>query len=618
MTMNSNPQANKFELLIGALGYRTRSDITATVAQYLVAGSQNVLINEATDRNTDKVESRAGYTLKGASSTDRNKIKNEFVFKTKAGNTLMGRMDDNGDLQYYSEQSSAWETLLTGLNGSYNLRWITIFNSSELIRELLFVNHSAVMYEWSGAIGTLAQVDDATHISINEAIASAGFLTTGTRSIRIKDSGGTWRETVYTNQSASQFTVSSDLSAFTFSANAIVAQVVRQNADSPASGFINDFIGVLENHVYVGSNSSSVVYMSKSTTFLDYTFSSPRVATDGWQFVLDDFMIGFSKNIIGDGRESMVFFAGNDWIYRVNFTDLGDATISQIANIKPIVVSSGQGAVSQELIANVKNSIIYLNAYNELLELGTVENITTPQQTPLSDPIKPDFLAADFTGGGLRFWRNNLYCTAAASGRMFILAFREDERGQRRFWQPPQLLPVGQMSDYNGDLIGHSSALTESYVLFDGTNDNGQPIAFKAHFAYNSFDAREKYKNFDKYFVELYLTSNAEITVSHLYEYLAAKTSKTYSLLGSDTAFLFTPNPNASLGVNSLGTNPLGAPLVSVGDFIKYRRFKKLTPVDFFEMQTRYECDVLDTQFQILCHGPNAVLSKNAPAKITS
>jgi hypothetical protein len=106
--MNSNPQTNEFELNVGALGYRTRSDITATVAKYLVAGSQNVLVNEATDKDTDKVESRAGYTLKGASSTDRNKIKNEFTFKTKAGNTIMGRMDDNGDLEYYSEQSSAW------------------------------------------------------------------------------------------------------------------------------------------------------------------------------------------------------------------------------------------------------------------------------------------------------------------------------------------------------------------------------------------------------------------------------------------------------------------------------------------------------------------------------
>lgn len=230
--MNSNPQKEKFALTTGSLGYKTRSDATATPRGYLVSGSQNVLINEATDKDGDKVETRAGYTMQGATSTDRNGIISEFVFKTKAGNTIMGRMDDNGDLEFYSENSSAWETLYTGLNGSYPIRWCTVWNGTELIRELLFVNHSSTMYEWSGAIGTL--VNDAAvaagTIDINEVIATQGFLTTGTRSIRIKDSGGTWRETVYTAQVGSQFTVSTDLSAYTFDVGAQVVQVVRANA----------------------------------------------------------------------------------------------------------------------------------------------------------------------------------------------------------------------------------------------------------------------------------------------------------------------------------------------------------------------------------------------------
>jgi len=616
MANNSNPQTKKFDLITGALGYRTRSDITATPKQYLVAGSQNVLINEATDKEGDKVESRAGYTMKGLESTDRNKIKSEFVFKTKVGSTVMGRMDDNGDLEYYSEESDAWETLLTGLDGSYPLRWATIWDSSALIRKLLFVNHSSNLYEWSGAVGTLSAITDATHITINETIATRGFNAAGT--IRIKDSGGTWRTATYTSTATSVFTVTTDLTAFTFDANAIVVEGVKTTATTPASGFTNDVIKVLENHVYIGSHSSSIVYMSKSTSYTDYAFSSPRVATDGWQFVLDDFTVGFETNIAEGGKESMVFFAGNDWIYRVQFVDITDTSIAQLAQIKPIIVSSGQGALVQELIAKVKNSIIFINSFNELLELSILEGSTTVTQTPLSDPIKPDFLAADFTGGSMRFWHNNLFVLAAASGRMFILAFRQNEQGTRRFWQPPQLLPVGQTSDYGGDLIGHSNSLTESYVLFDGTNDNGKPIAFKAHFAYNNSDLRDKLKNYDKYLSELYLTSNTTVRHVALFEYLGAKNMKTFEYSGTDTAFLVVGNPNASLGVNSLGTNPLGAPMSSPADFLKYRRFKKMTPIDHFEYQTRYECDDIDGQFQILCHGPNIGVSRNAPTMITN
>jgi len=618
MAKNSNPQTKQFSLIVGALGYRTRSDMTATPPQYLVAGSQNVLINEATDKEGDKVESRAGYELKGAASTDRNKIKSEFVFKTKVGDTVMGRMDDNGDLEFYSETSSAWETLKTGLNGSYPLRWATWWDGTDLIRKLLMVNHDANIYEWSGATATLSAITDATHITINETIATRGFFTAGTRSIRIKDSGGTWREAVVTSQAGSIFTVTTDLTSFTFDANALVVQVVRTNSNQPASGFINDVIKTLENHVYVGSHASSVVYMSKSTSFTDYTFSSPRIATDGWQFVLDDFVIGFETNIAGSGEESMVFFAGNDWIYRVEFVDLGDASISQIARVRPIIVSSGQGATAQELIAKVKNSIVFLNSSNELVELGSVENLATIQQTPLSDPIKPDFLDADFTGGSIRFWRNNLYVLAAASGRMFILSFRENAGGQRRFWQPPQLLPIGLTSDYGGELIGHSSSVTESYTLFTGTNDNSKPIAFKAYWAYSNFDARDKLKDFDKYFVELYLTSNAVVHLVLVFEYLGAKSIKTYEFKGTETEFLFVPNPDASLGVNSLGTSPLGAAMSEIESFLKYRRFKKTVPLSFFEFQPRFEADEVDTQFQILCHGSNAGVSKVGPVKITN
>lgn len=613
---NSNPQTEEFDITIGALGYRTRSDVSATNKGYLTGGSQNVLINEATDKEGDKVESRAGYEMFGSEDDTREGILNEFTFKTKTGDSINLRFTAGGELQFYSETEEDYEVLLAGLDGDYRCRFTTVWNGSELIRELLFVNHSTSLWEWSGATATLSSVVSNVRIDINETIATRGFLTSGTRKIRIKDSGGTWREATYTGQSGSQFTVTTDLTAYTFAANAPVVQVVRENTNQPASGFINDVIKTLDNHVYVGSHSSSIVYMSKSTSFTDYTFSSPRLAVEGWQFVLDDYTIGFETNLTGSGEESMVMFAGNDWMYRAEFIDITDTSISQIAKIRPIVVSSGQGAIQQELIAKIKNSIVYLNAFNELLELANAENSAAIQQTPISDPIKPDFLAADFTGGQIRLWRNNVYVTAPASGRVFILAFREENGIVKRFWQPPQILPVGQISDYGGDLIGHSAAVTESYTLFTGTSDNGNAIEFKAYWAYNNFNNREKLKNFDKIFVELYMTSNAVVALKLLYEYYGAKAMRSYDLRGDQTNFLFIPVVNASLGVNSLATSPLGASPTEPINFNKYKRFKKVTALDHFEYQIGFECSETDAQFQILCHGANSRISTIAPVKI--
>lgn len=613
---NSNSQLENFDLITGATSYRTRSDATATDKHSLVSGSQNVLINESTDKDGDKVETRRGYELFGASSTDTNKIRKEFVWRTKAGETIMMRYDDNGDLEFYSETTDAWETLLTGLNGSYPVRFTTAHNGTELLRVCLFVNHSSILYEWSGAFGTYASMTAGT-VVINEVIATAGFLTTGTRTIRIKDSGGTWRETVYTGQSGSTFTTSTDLTAFTFTANALVVQVVRTTANTPASGYTNDTITTLQNHVYIGSHTSSVVYMSKSTDYTSFTFSSPRLPTEGWQFLMDNFNIGFSTNIGGNGLESVVMFAENDWLYRVEFTEVADSSIRELAKIKPIIVSSGQGALAQELIAKMGNSIVFINKYNELVEVGQFENLSALGQAPLSDPIRPDFVNAVFTGGSIRFLRNNLYITAPSSNKMFILSFRETSQGVKSFWQPPQTLPIGQTSDYNGSLIGHSYAVTESYTLFSGTNDNGQAIEFKAHFAYNNHGAREKLKNFNKYFTELYLSQNAQISHKILYEYLGAKGIQEFTYKGTDTDNLFTPNPSASLGVNALGTSPLGGYINEITNFFKYRRFKPITPVDFYEYQVRYEMETIDAQFQILAHGANAQPSRNASQKIT-
>lgn len=616
---DSSPQLSVFQLVTGALGYRSRSDATATPPGFLVSGSQNVLINETTDEEGDKVETRAGYELFGAASTDRNKIVSEFVFKTKVGDVIMGRMDNNGDLEYYSEQSDAWEMLLTGLSTTKPLNWTTVWSNisgaAELLRLLLFVNNSSTLYAWSGATATYASVT-ATTLVINETISTRGFLANGTRSIRIKDSGGTWRETAYTAQSSSTFTVSTDLTGFTFSANALVVQSVRTHTNTPASGFTNDVIRSLQNHVYVGSASSSIVYVSRSTDYTLFTFSSPRVPNEGAQLVIDDFCIGFETNIAQGGEESLVIFAGDDWIYRVQFQQLGDTTIQETIIVKPIIVSSGQGAVEQGLIAKVKNSIIYINKYDELVELGVFENLTTIAQTPLSDPIKPDFLDANFAGGAIRFWRNNLYVTAPVTGKTFILAFKEDQRGSRRFWQPPQVLPIGKMSDYNGNLIGHSGGVTESYTMFTGTNDNTMPIAFMAHFAYHNYGTREKLKNFDRYFTEMYISSNATVALKLIYEFLGSKTIQEYEFKGSQTTFLFTPSVGASLGVNSLGTSSLGGSPSIPEDFLKYRRFKPTVPVDFFEMQVRYECDNLDGQFQLLTHGANAQVSSNSPTKL--
>ena len=169
-----------------------------------------------------------------------------------------------------------------------------------------------------------------------------------------------------------------------------------------------------------------------------------------------------------------------------------------------------------------------------------------------------------------------------------------------------------------GDLLyGHSNSVAETYKMFTGLSDNDNPIAFKAHFAYRNNGDRARLKNFNRYFTELYIAGNTTVEAKILYEWKGAKTSVSYDLNGSEADFLFTPVADNSLGTNSLGTNPLGGLLEAGENTPKYRRFKPLIPVDYFEYQLRLESDGDDYAWQVLSTGANTQFSNNFPTKIT-
>lgn len=603
--------AAPYRVVSRTLGYVTKSDPTNLAEPYLVAGSQNVIINDQ-----EKVESRGGYELFGAASTTANAIKSDFVWKNSTGGELFLR-ETNGVLQFMPNATSTdnrnWENLYGNLNpnATSTVRFAPVWNQAEGEDLLLFVNASTTLFEWSGGQATFSSAA-ATTITINEDIASSTaasrFYTTGTRGLRIKDASGTWQTFRYTGQSGKQFTsVTPDPTAYTFPTNALVVQEVRVNENTPSSNFISDTIAVLNNQVWLGSSRSRVVLVSKNTSHTDFNFSSPRVVGDGASLTFDDVTVGFAS----PDENVMLVFSGKDRVYKAAFEpQTTDTGIAETIKIKPLLVSAGQGAQSQELVGKIKQAVVWVSNNNELVELGQVENLPSPQSVAISDPIKPDFKAANFTNGEIDFWRNSIFITAPADGRVFIFDLA------RRFWQSPQVMPMRRLSQYQNDLYGHSGSAAESYKLFTGVNDNGLPISFKAHYAYQNGGRREVLKSFDRFFTELYLASNTQVTVSLLYEWKGAKLIQSYELDGASTDFLFTPSANASLGVNPLGTNPLGGLLAEGENTPKYRRFKPIVPTDYFEYQVRFETEVDDAAFQILAFGANEVVTGNILQKI--
>lgn len=603
----------KYRITKGTKGYVSKPDPTdldtKANGRFLVSGSQNMIIN---DQKRD--ESRAGYEIFGAEAVLIEGVKSEIAWENTSESESFVR-EINGNMQWYSAISTAWETLLTGLSTTRPVRFVPCWNTTQLIDILLFVNNSSILYEWTAAEATLASVTS-TEVIISETIADLRFLLSGTsgQKVRVKDDGGTWREFPVTSHTNSTFTVTGDPSQYSFDAGAVVVESVRQNADTPVAGFTNDVIEVFQNQLFVGSHTSQRVYVSSNTDYTDFTFSSPRIAGEGALLTLDASLVGFKAPGLRDtDTESKILaFCKNNKGYQITFeVSPGSTADREVPRVKPLALAEGQGALSQELIAKVKQTVVWVTTDKELLELGQVASATLADDVAISDPIKPDFIAANFTNGDVKFWRNNIIITAPADGRMFIYD------AANRFWQPPQILPMRKLSIYGGLLYGHSNSIDETYKMFTGLNDDGNPIAFKAHYAYRNANLRSVLKNFNRMFSELYIQANTIVTATILYEWKGAKGTQTYEINGADQEYLFTPVADASLGVNSLGTNPLGGQLEAGEDTPKYRRFKPLVPTDHFEYQLRLEADDIDLAFQVLATGANVLKSNNLPTKLT-
>lgn len=592
-----------YTVISGAKGYVTKTDPTNTPPDYLVAGSQNVIINDQ-----EKVESRAGYELAGVASSTSLAIDSEFSWKTssgveyllrKASSTLYARTATSSDFSF--------ESVYEALSATTTVRFATAWNSAENLDALLFVDGDTLIYEWSGGRGTYTSSTLNT-ITLNENVGRSRFWNAGTRQVRVLTSDG-WITFAYTGISNNQFTgVTPDPTTYTITNNTPVLQAVRSIALTLQSGnapFNYHFISVLQNQVYLGGSLSRQVYVSKDTSYSDFSYSSPRVVGQGADLILDDVTVGFAPA----DEKTMLVFSGDNRLTRVSYTlSAGDTSDREVPEVEPVLIAEGQGAKSQELIAKIKKAVVWVSNNNELVELGQVENLPSPQAVSISDPIKPDLIDADFSNGEIEFWKNSIFISA--SDRVFIYDL------SKRFWQPPQIMDVRRFSVYEDDLYGHSYSTPQSYKLFTGLNDNGSTVEYKAHFAYQNGGRRDALKNFDRYLTEMFLASNTKVTVSILYEWMGSKNIVSYELDGADQTFLFTPSINASLGVNSLGTTPLGGVLAQGENTAKYRRFKPLVPVDNFEFQPRFESDSDDGAFQIISHGASLKMSGNIPSAI--
>lgn len=599
------------------LGYATSPEQTNTDPRYLVAGSQNVLIDYQ-----KKVRIRNGNARFGAANTALTPVKNSLTWFNSTGGELPIKTYDD-ELEVYlgtvdGVDLNAFYRVMNGLTTTEIPRFTTVWKDTETLDVLLFVQGNAAIYEWSGAV---CVVDSVTSNTITKkgtnTFAQNRFYTVANRTLINVRTGA---EFTYTGGTGTTTLtgVTGDPTADIVAGDVLVQKVVT-NSNAPAANRNNHTIFNHENQIYVGSEDDSEVYISKNTSFIDYTYSTPRVSGEGGILTLTGISKGF-----GSLSTQATVFAGKSDIFVVEFEQITvSSTLAETIKVRKLKTGVNQGCISPETIVPIGNALIYLS--NEpalrLLEQGTLEQ---PQLKTLSNPIKPDFDAEDFTNACAIWWRNAYFLSSPVNSKLYILEYKEDADGKiRRFWQPPQIMPIRSFFFSSQWLYFGSNGTPETFKIFDPdtlsdlvynsdtTADEKVPINAIAKFAYNTYDKRDQLKNVDEYFTEGELTPNVTDLLNTLnYDFNGAVQVVENTIDGSDEDIIIGQPIIASLGQNPLAQKSLASALKIPDNARKFRVIFEIAKEDFTELQAVFSTNELDRYWAIISHGGNVELSK--------
>jgi len=615
-----NTKSNEFSLVDSfKWGYRNREDVTNLPPGVLIVGSKNVLTNIS-----DRVQIRQGYRLDGAVSSVAAPVANSFDWLTRgngARNVRVGGLTsagNDGSLQYrYVDSAGAvsWRDLATGLTTvAYN--FTTFWNTTESLREMLYVNGTSNIFKWNGAITELLSSTANTLTKAGDTWLDTGFYASGNKVVVINGTSYT-----YTGGENTTTLTGVTPSPIAEPVGSVVHQAPVTVANSTMTGipatFTNGLIKVLNNQLFVSSLTSPTVYISKVNVFTDFSQSTPRQAGEGATLILDANIVAFEPQ-----EKNMYVSAGDDRWYEVSFelqTSTVGVTYEQV-NALPLKTGKQQGAQSQAFVSHMKNDIIVLTNEPTVDTFGRVaESLQTPQMTNISDSIKIDMDQYDFTDGSIFYFQYYIYVAIPMEGIVIVYNLATQS------WEAPQELPISRFYIVNGELYGHSYNTFESYKLFDGYADriytgfDGFPIQAVWKFSYQNYGTRSGKKSATKLYTEGYISPNTDLQSQVTYEIDGCATVKTFDIEGDDAQIVCIPSIMGSLGKVSLGKEKLGgAGNTSINGLPpKFRSIKTFSNTDFFEVSIQYSVLGTDNRAEILAFGLAAYPSTQAPVSIT-
>lgn len=613
--MNTS-QAKQFEfprMVSSFAGYVSSVDKTNIAENIMVRGSQNMY-----KKLSGTIAVRPGQKRQGAANTIASSSSSEFVWNTSWGTTYVMVISNR---TLYVVLNEVWYPILgyavTPLSPLTATRYVfdNWWDNSTKKDVALFVNGTTTMYSWGGGYGLIASTT-ANTIVLDRTIA-ASFLPSASGSVVVNG-------TVYAYTGSGGSTLTGVTPNPTGEANtSVVFEAVVSHANTPASGFLSDFLKVINNQVYVGSYTSRLIYMSQDSDYTNYVVPSPQIAGSPGLFVMD----GTAKGIGVRQGNACVGFGASGWAI-ISFSLVSNNSVITRVNkidIKPVAIL--QAPYAHEFIDTVGDNLIYLGQDQQVHSFGDFNNLYVAGYPSLSQDVATELSDENFTGGGLRCIGEFIYITAPTSGKTYLRQERTrvDQNGNivaERLWHSPFVWNATFIDQIDGVVVAFSNANPQIYEVWDtdqwhddSPSDEHLPYNCVLAFGYRTHDRRQGLQQFDKLFTEGYITEGTPLSFTINYDYQGS-TQVVSGVINSNsqpTTFFAGTDP-ASLGDSVLGDESLGDSEESTDSLPKFKNISSLSQVNCFEYQPILSSDEADAQWEILAIATNAVKVDNQDA----
>ena len=593
---------------------------------YLVGASQNCVVND-----DGSISPRFGYSLFGNFVSTATPIKTLLKFQPRTGNDILLRTWGTV-VEYYSTHSSLWETLLSGVTTGLVHGWEqmdftddsgTTPSSFAFENLLFFGNGTDAARSWNGATAKISSTTATT-------IVITGSTTPTSLEPPFKNSGSSQliiNGTVYTYTGVSGQSFTGVTPNPTGEANgSSVAQVTVDETTAGATQVNGNVYHKTDNArlaVSGATNAQGGIYVSKTNNPRSFTFSNPRVATDGAVINVTNFVKALEQ------LSDKIYYLCPDLIGWLRFTQIAEYSGGyDLIEIRPEVKGYDIGPTNILATAKWDNKIMYASQH-AIKDLGSVVSHATNQVDAISEAVEPSFLDADLSSAALAVYLNKLYVACkktSDSDANDIVYIYDILAGQ---WEAPLNLAVSCWTVANGNLYYGNALTANIYQLEvkdqwldsdnDGTGVANYSVSPIAELWQENFGLPFDRKTLYGVFLEGEIAQGAQLDGVIYLDEDGYSGSLSFSITGTQTGIIFQSSQANTFALQSFATRVFAGDEVLPVNYFRVI-FEPRSTAHFYVVNAKFSSTSVDGNFKIKRLGwrVSAWSSEDASIKVVS